>query len=752
MADGVIAYVSLDRIYVNFMFNGIYKQAVYGNVIGNVSMRDTVWRGDVIGQMLPHSGRYLLELTIRETAGWQVANGNFTLVNPAPLFDLSGMTSDFLHLPMSNFFSFYADGVSPQGLSFQPFVAFQEPTCPHIRYAENLDLEHGEVYLRKLVEMLFYRHNLAEQGYTMQYVLQWNRADGTIAVNIFGESHLFVPPGMCEDEASINHDNATVHRYSRVVNSRTVINVESFNLPEGYYLPEDAVWIVYFNEIGNTRLYVTYEAVASFGSFTDVFIGIIREMDYEYGRYGDVFVLFYDDEWVFVGELTFAMPEARHGAISPALLLPGRWREIGGTVRNVYDDIPANHTQLGQFRDIERYHISHRMDWIMFVDTISGAQLFITARPVPQFGNHQYVFVGVSRANAAYALGRTSISRNDTLWNWETHHRIFRFNVNYVEQFRLNWAHEYNALAVVEVLQGNHPNLTNFIWHTLGEHILNNLSMYEHDYVRARSRLADFFVFMGAGVRNNVELALGFVMECADFMYDFGIGIINLVNRPQDVIAEIFEMIDAMSLFAAELIAFNISLEELGLIFDVISDGLDALFEDIFWLMDNYHLFFPPHFQRLSPAEARDLGRRTAGALISLIPIAGGYKTGAAVFRSAKQKVVAFRAGFGNLSRASEFGIRPYTALRRELQRTTGLQAHHLIEVRFNKPIDLAVAVTPAEHQIFTNAWRRNFPLSNQIGHIPYDTITPIQLWAAAQDVYEGFPSLLEAVRIALGF
>ncbi|WP_095981105.1 hypothetical protein [Melittangium boletus] len=66
---------------------------------------------------------------------------------------------------------------------------------------------------------------------------------------------------------------------------------------------------------------------------------------------------------------------------------------------------------------------------------------------------------------------------------------------------------------------------------------------------------------------------------------------------------------------------------------------------------------------------------------------------------------------FGNLSRAAEFGIKPYGRLR-SVRQGTRLRAHHLIEQRFAGLMGqdagkmLAIAVTSAEHQSFTNAWR----------------------------------------------
>jgi len=109
-------------------------------------------------------------------------------------------------------------------------------------------------------------------------------------------------------------------------------------------------------------------------------------------------------------------------------------------------------------------------------------------------------------------------------------------------------------------------------------------------------------------------------------------------------------------------------------------------------------------------------------------------------------------AAWGVLSRASEFGIKTYWQLSRAL-RHTGLEAHHIIEHRFRYVEGLstrivnryAVALTPAEHQVFTNLWR---------SHIPYGTSRSVdiaRIWEVAQEIYANYPALLEAARIALG-
>ncbi len=108
------------------------------------------------------------------------------------------------------------------------------------------------------------------------------------------------------------------------------------------------------------------------------------------------------------------------------------------------------------------------------------------------------------------------------------------------------------------------------------------------------------------------------------------------------------------------------------------------------------------------------------------------------------------RTGLDAFSRASEFGIRSYNDLRNAIN-GTGLRAHHIIEQRFAPRLGLdpgqmqSVALTPEEHQMFTNLWR------SQIGYgIDYELLTVNDIWLAAQQVYAGHPELLEAARQTL--
>jgi hypothetical protein len=129
-----------------------------------------------------------------------------------------------------------------------------------------------------------------------------------------------------------------------------------------------------------------------------------------------------------------------------------------------------------------------------------------------------------------------------------------------------------------------------------------------------------------------------------------------------------------------------------------------------------------------------------------LIPFMGGIgETAKAISISLK-----IADGFGNLSKASEFGIKSYNALRKQLK-GTGLQAHHIIEQRLVKHLGinvgemLSVAVTPAEHQKFTNAWREIFKYGTNYSELEIEDI-----WKAAQTIYKDYPELLEAARKTL--
>jgi len=96
----------------------------------------------------------------------------------------------------------------------------------------------------------------------------------------------------------------------------------------------------------------------------------------------------------------------------------------------------------------------------------------------------------------------------------------------------------------------------------------------------------------------------------------------------------------------------------------------------------------------------------------------------------------------------------------RLVQKIPGRQVHHLIEKRllknskqlqkvFSHADDIpGVSLTPAEHQVFTNAWRVAFPRSNQVGHVLKPTLD--EILAAASKIYANHPHLLKAIYLAL--
>lgn len=104
--------------------------------------------------------------------------------------------------------------------------------------------------------------------------------------------------------------------------------------------------------------------------------------------------------------------------------------------------------------------------------------------------------------------------------------------------------------------------------------------------------------------------------------------------------------------------------------------------------------------------------------------------------------------GFGALTKAGDYGVRPYRTLRGDLK-GTGLQAHHLIEQRFAGVMgesagDMAsVAVTQAEHQAFTNAWRQAIPYGEGTANA-----TPAQVRDAASQIYVNYPDILSALGV----
>jgi len=285
-----------------------------------------VTQGQVIGSMGLHMDRGVLELELRETA-----NGSQP-VNPAPLFDLSGMTSGFLQRPMSNFFARNAgvQGAGPLGRSGEithaadVFGRSQSELERDARFAHNWDIIEGEeVYLRRLVEYHFHSNNMAAVGHTLDDVLQWCGETGTVTVRLFGTTHVFMPPEVYEGRNARGlfapfsdvptDDDVQEHAFLRIENDRVVVlGTVFFGDGTRYELSGDLEWYVYHDKYLDIRMYTTPERVPTFGSFRNVYVGIARDMAGN-SDIGEVFVLA-NDAWEYVGQLSFAVQGAHSRA------------------------------------------------------------------------------------------------------------------------------------------------------------------------------------------------------------------------------------------------------------------------------------------------------------------------------------------------------------------------------------------------------------------------------------------------------
>ncbi|MCL2356295.1 MAG: hypothetical protein FWC70_03910 [Defluviitaleaceae bacterium] len=171
-------------------------RAIYFNMASSVVVGQQVNRGEVIGHMLPHMDRYVLELILHTSENAEpVGTGNSRRVNPAPFFDLSGIMDDldFLSRPMANFFTRNADA---SGI---------HATDDDTQFAENTGLAVGdEVYLYRFLTTLYFSHG----GTSHDMFVEWND-DGTVLMDLFGEVHLLIPSDMSEEEALYNHYQRT---------------------------------------------------------------------------------------------------------------------------------------------------------------------------------------------------------------------------------------------------------------------------------------------------------------------------------------------------------------------------------------------------------------------------------------------------------------------------------------------------------------------------------------------------------------
>jgi RHS repeat-associated protein len=137
---------------------------------------------------------------------------------------------------------------------------------------------------------------------------------------------------------------------------------------------------------------------------------------------------------------------------------------------------------------------------------------------------------------------------------------------------------------------------------------------------------------------------------------------------------------------------------------------------------------------------------------LRLLKASSKLRKGLNLIRKAKTAVQAIRAGrrgFRGLEFAGEYGIRTYYQLRKAIA-GKGLQAHHLIEVRFAKVMEmksgqmLSIAVTKAEHQVFTNKWRSKIAYGSEgTGKATRESVLN-----AAKSIYSDYPAILKELRL----
>ncbi len=150
-------------------------------------------------------------------------------------------------------------------------------------------------------------------------------------------------------------------------------------------------------------------------------------------------------------------------------------------------------------------------------------------------------------------------------------------------------------------------------------------------------------------------------------------------------------------------------------------------------------------------ATALGVGGTGAAAAGGAATVAGGAVQAAGADGDYTNEVAPLaNGGYNTLSRAADFGIKSFNALR-DAVRGNGLQRHHIIEQRFAPGLRLnpgqmpSVVLTPEEHQRFTNLWHDAIPYINSGQPLNTLTATREQIWLAAQKIYADYPDLLEA-------
>ncbi|MEJ2042137.1 MAG: hypothetical protein P8X89_02560, partial [Reinekea sp.] len=145
--------------------------------------------------------------------------------------------------------------------------------------------------------------------------------------------------------------------------------------------------------------------------------------------------------------------------------------------------------------------------------------------------------------------------------------------------------------------------------------------------------------------------------------------------------------------------------------------------------------------------EGAGFAKSAADDALTFVPLGAVVGAAGKAVRLVRGAKVA-KGGLSSFSRASEFGIQSYKDLKK-LTKGTSLEAHHLVEQRFAKmlgvkPGDMAsIALTKAEHQVFTNAWRKAIPYGQGTANATRELVME-----KAKDIYSGYPEILKSLGL----
>ncbi|WP_299244094.1 DUF6443 domain-containing protein [uncultured Aquimarina sp.] len=169
------------------------------------------------------------------------------------------------------------------------------------------------------------------------------------------------------------------------------------------------------------------------------------------------------------------------------------------------------------------------------------------------------------------------------------------------------------------------------------------------------------------------------------------------------------------------------------------------------------------HIESLSPEEREAYLEEEKDFYVAIgtiaIPLGGvariiniGGKTVLRIYQGSKV-VKTVEISLSSFSYASKYGIQAYGKLRKAIT-GTGLQAHHLIEQRFANLLGVkvsqmaSIALTKAEHQIFTNAWRSEIGYEGSKAAITTLGATADDVYKAARKIYKNYPEILKALGL----